>query len=249
MVSIIKSLMLTVALVMVSIGHTAAGHCEPLDEDELPFSSIRFFFELNDTDGDLGVQLSLGPSKPWKKLTIEYPCGRRMLTTRTRGSMSVHGMSDLFFESAEPSLEEVSKEEILRRFPEGVYEFEAITIDGEEMEGCAYLSHDFPDPPTITHPVGTDDDRREIDAGNDGLTVTWDPVTNIPLDSYQVIVTNEDALEIFAYDVRVPPSQLSLDVPAGFFAAGTDYEVEVIARAQPENGNQVISITFFTTPE
>jgi hypothetical protein len=42
---------------------------------------------------------------------------------------------------------------------------------------------------------------------------------------------------------------LTLDVPAGVFAAGTDYEVEVIARAAPENGNQVISITFFTTPE
>jgi hypothetical protein len=74
-------------------------------------------------------------------------------------------------------------------------------------------------------------------------------VTNLRLDSYQVIVTNEDAPEIFAFDVPVPPSQLSLDVPAGFFAAGTDYEVEVIARAVPENGNQVISITFFTTPE
>jgi hypothetical protein len=180
-----KSLFLPVALLMVVAG-TTASQCEPLDEDELPFSSIRFFFELNNANGDLGVQLSLGPSKPWKKLTIEYPSGKKMLTTRTKGSMAVHGMSDLFFESAEPSFEEVSMEEILCRFPEGIYEFEAITIDGEEMEGCAHLSHDFPDPPTITNPLGTDDDRTEIDASNDGLTVSWEPVTNLPLDSYQV---------------------------------------------------------------
>jgi len=219
---------------------------------KLPFDSIRFFFELNDTDKDLGVQLNLGPTEPWKKLSITYPDGRTMVKSRVRKSMRRQGMSDFFFESGEPNFEEVSKNTILRRFPEGTYKFAAITIDGEEMEGTAFLSHKFPIPPEITFPAGTEDDRPEIDVFKEGgLTVEWKsaPATDIEIDSYQVIVTNQEAPELFVYDVRVPPTATSLSVPTSFFARGTDYEVEVLARATSPNGNQVISIVFFATPK
>jgi hypothetical protein len=45
---------------------TTASQCEPLDDDELPFSSIRFFFELNDTleSSSAWARPSRGKSSP-----------------------------------------------------------------------------------------------------------------------------------------------------------------------------------------
>jgi len=46
----------------------AGGHDD--DDDEIPFDEAQLFFELNNTDGDLGIH-ALIDGEAWKRLTIE----------------------------------------------------------------------------------------------------------------------------------------------------------------------------------
>jgi len=215
-------------------------HCKK--GETLPFDNIEFFFELNDTDQDLGVQLNLG-GEPWSELAIFDPCGNRILEVEGEDSLGDFGLSDFFFESNEPSFDEISREEILATFPAGKYRFVGCTVEGDRLEGTAMLTHDIPDAPVI----GSPEEDEMVDP--DDVVVRWQEVTTpagIEIVAYQVIVTNEEDSR-FRYDVRVPADVTSLSVPAEFFEDGTEYELEVLA--VEKGGNQTISILFFTTEE
>ena len=73
------------------------------DDDEIPFDEAEFFFELNDTDGDLGIH-ALIDGDAWKRLTIEDPRERKMLDIKVKGRMRRQGLTEIFFESAEPDV-------------------------------------------------------------------------------------------------------------------------------------------------
>jgi hypothetical protein len=140
-----------------------AGH-------EIELETLKFFIEFNETDEDVGVQCVLG-GEAYVVLRAFEPDGRRIVDLRPRASLRQQGMSDFFFESAEPTLDEVSMAEFLDRFPEGEYEFETITTDGIEQDGEADFTHAIPAGPEITYP-------REGDVVDpDALVVTWEPVT------------------------------------------------------------------------
>lgn len=53
------------------------------DDDEIPFDVAEIFFELNDTDGDLGIH-ALIDGDPWKRLTIEDTRERKILNICVR---------------------------------------------------------------------------------------------------------------------------------------------------------------------
>src|SRR5688500_2722152 len=72
----------------------------------LPFSEAELFFELNDTDGDLGIHASID-GEPWTNLEIEAPGDRKLLDIISRGSLRRQGMTQLFFESAEPGFDDL----------------------------------------------------------------------------------------------------------------------------------------------
>ncbi|PVV14374.1 MAG: hypothetical protein B6D82_06070, partial [gamma proteobacterium symbiont of Ctena orbiculata] len=91
------------------------------------------FFELNDTDGDLGIHGKVDGDE-WKRLEIEDPYERRMMNIRAIGRLKRQGITELFFESAEPTFDELDPKKFFKRFPEGIYEIEGITLDGEERE-------------------------------------------------------------------------------------------------------------------
>ena len=116
------------------------------DGEEIPFDDANIFFELNNTDGDLGIH-ALIDGEPWKLLQIEDPSERKKLRVLTRGTMRLQGLTELFFESAEPTFDEVSPEEFFDRFDEGYWEISGITIEGDELESVSYLSHVMAAPP------------------------------------------------------------------------------------------------------
>ncbi len=239
--------LLMALLVALSLGVVAwAGDDDDDDgrrrRQTLPFDEIDFFFEFNETDEDLGIQLCLGAA-PWKKLKIIDPDGKKILEVRGKGNLKDFGLSSLFFESNEPSFDEMSMEEILDLFPEGEYEFEGRTIEGDKLSGTAMLTHDIPDGPVITAP----EEDEVVDP--EDVVVEWESVTppeGTEITSYQIIVTNDDDPR-FKYDVRVPADATSLSVPAEFFEPGVEYELEILA--VEESGNQTISLLFFTTEE
>ncbi|MGH7834902.1 MAG: hypothetical protein ACREQK_14765, partial [Candidatus Binatia bacterium] len=135
------------------------------NRQEMPFSAARIIIEFNSSAnegvGDVGVQVFLD-GEPWQWVKIESPDGRKILDIRTSGSLRKQGLTELFFESSEPSLDEVPLDVFLARFPAGEYEFEGKTIDGIELEGKATLTHVIPAGPVILSPGEGD----EVDPNN-----------------------------------------------------------------------------------
>ena len=88
------------------------------DGDEIPFDVAEVFFELNNTDGDLGIH-ALIDGDPWKRLYIEDPRDRKMLNIYVRGRLRRQGLTELFFESAEPPFDELTRNSsvVFRRVP------------------------------------------------------------------------------------------------------------------------------------
>jgi hypothetical protein len=70
---------------------------------------------------------------------IEDPRGRKILKIRTGGKLRRHGLTQLDFESAEPSFDDLHPSVFFRRFPEGEYEIKGRTIDWQEMESPSRL--------------------------------------------------------------------------------------------------------------
>jgi hypothetical protein len=207
----------------------------PGDGDEIPLKYARIYWEYNASANDLGVHVTLD-GEDWKKLRIINPRGNVLFNVTGKGPYNNLGMTELFFEGAEPSLDDFPLEDLLALFPEGEYEFEGITVDGEETDGEWQFSHAIPDGPDVFATV----------AGSDYLRIDWTAVTDtppgfpdLPLDivSYQVIVES--------FLVTVPASVLSLTVSPEFVAtlAPGEHQFEVLAI--DANANQTLTEGYF----
>ncbi|MDH3440428.1 MAG: hypothetical protein OEM63_06735 [Gammaproteobacteria bacterium] len=234
------------------------------DDDEIPFSVAEVFFELNNTDGDLGIH-ALIDGEPWKKLIIEDKRERTMLNVNVRGRLRRQGLTEIFFESAEPTFDELSAEDFFRRFPAGTYEVEGKTLDGEELESDTEITHAMPAPPAaavngIPAAIQCDDEEAGYDAPTvtGPVVISWPPVTtthpdlgsprnspDITIYNYQVVVETE--LEgpggefASVLSVILPPGVTALEIPAGFLAQSDTFKYEVLARETSYNQTAVES--------
>jgi hypothetical protein len=227
------------------------------NDDETPFDEARLFLELNDTDGDLGIHGKVDGDE-WKYLEIEDPSDRKMLNLWVRGRLRRQGLTELFFESAEPTFDELDPEKFFRRFPEGEYDIEGYTLDGEERESEVYLSHVIPAAPDgvkingMDAPEDCDGDLPEIDPTG-GVTISWDQVTmshaakwagdpdkialgkdgDILLRYYEVVVEVDET--DFKATAIIPPGDgdtVSWTLPEDFFVLSEEgeYKFEILVR-------------------
>ncbi len=212
--------------------------------EEIPFSKAKIIIEFNSTANDIGVQVLLD-GEPWQLVSIESPDGGIILNIRSFGSLRKQGLTELFFESSEPSLDEVPLNEFLARFPEGVYEFEGRTIEGQVIEGEATFTHIIPSGPEIVSPQ----ENEVVDPNN--VIITWNEVTTtitgssqIEIVGYQVIVEQVDPLRVLSIDL--PATATSVKIPPEFFVQQNSlHKFEVLAIAA--GGNQTITEGFFVT--
>ena len=215
------------------------------DENEIPFDEAKVFVELNDTDGDLGFH-ALIDGEAWKLLKIGDPNDVVLLEIQNVGSLRQQGLTELSFESAEPSFDELSPESFFDRFPEGEYKISGLTIDGDEMRGATDFSHVMPAPPKILSPVPADCDAPTV-VENGDLTITWEAVTtshpmigkddqNIVIVGYEVLIEREGPTPKTIHGIHLTPDVTEVEVPGVFLALGATYKFEVLARA--ESGNQ-----------
>jgi hypothetical protein len=188
----------------------------------IPFANLRLFFEFNSTDNDLGVQLMLD-GEPWERVRAFDPGQRQIFEITALGRLEELGLTELFFESAEPS-----PGEVLALFPAGTYRFTGETLEDERLTGTARLSHDLPPAPVFSPSNGERVDRNNV-------VIRWRAIPRIA--GYQVIVANEDIGVQMTVDLK--PSVTSLQVPPTFLEAATEYDVEVLAIAT--NGNKTIT--------
>jgi Fibronectin type III domain len=203
------------------------------------FAEAEIRIEVNSTDGDAGLQVDLD-GEAWNEVTIVGPDGR-ILNVTAKGNLQTLGLTELFFESQEPSFDELPLEEFLELFPEGEYRFLGKTVEGTNLVSSATLTHDIPAGPIITAP------RDGAVVNRKKTVIAWMPVTRprgIEIVGYQVIVERpEPTLLVFSVDL--PATATSVTVPREFLEPGTEYVFEVLAIEA--GGNQTISEGFFQT--
>jgi len=201
-----------------------------------PFEEARIYIEYNSSANDLGFHVSLD-AEDWESLTIVNPAGITIFEVAGKGGYEGLGLTELFFEGAEPALDEFPLEDLLARFPEGKYRFIGVTVGGGRLMSTATLSHAVPDGPSVSAEVG-----------DDTVIIRWDPVTgpaeilpdeNVEIVGYQVIVGS--------FQVTLPASSTEVTVPREFvesLAPGV-HPFEVLAIEA--SGNQTITEGFFET--
>ena len=256
-----------VAVVALILGAAAPNCWAEDDGEEIPFDVAEIFFELNNTDGDLGIH-ALIDGEPWKKLEIEGPGERELLNIYVQSRLRRQGLTELFFESAEPTFDELSPERFFRRFREGEYEIEGRTLEGDELESTAWLSHVMPAPPdgiTVSgqNMAPTCDDEDEeyeeelipaIEAG-EPVVISWDPVTTshpeigedgaIEVVKYELVVEEEESGLVLSVDL--PPGVTELEIPSGFIDLGEEFKFEILVREA--SGNQTAVESCFLVEE
>lgn len=218
---------------------------------EAPFEEARLFFELNDTDGDLGFH-GLIDGDAWKRLEIEAPDEQVLLDARVLGRLRQQGLTEVFFESAEPSFDELPPAEFLRRFPPGVYEISGVTLDGAELESTSRISHVLPGPPRNIKinniPSAPNCDSDPLPSVSGAVTLNWDPVTRshptigvrnvaVNIEKYTFVVEREEPT-LLIFSVELPPNVTAFRVPQQFLALGDAFKFEIQAKAR--NGNQTV---------
>jgi hypothetical protein len=203
----------------------------------VPFSISRIFIEYNGTANDAGFHVRLD-AEDWKELEIVNPKGRTIFEVGGNGGFGRLGMTELFFEGAEPSLDEVPVDELLALFPEGQYNFFGRTVDGKILFGASMLTHAVP--------AGPSNVSARIGPGK-ALTISWDPVKasaagfpNRPIEivGYQVILGD--------FQVTVPDSITSLTVSPEFVSSLEPGRHMFEVLAIEAGGNQTITETSFT---
>lgn len=195
------------------------------------FPIAKIYWEYNSSANDLGVHVFLD-AEDWKTVKIVHPDGRTIFEVAGKGPYAELGLTELFFEGAEPSLDDVPLEELLELFPDERYTFIGVTVDGHRLTSRPELSHAIPAGPDVSATVN----------GND-VVISWSEVTGPPegfpddeeinIVGYQVIVD--------PFQVTLPASARSVTLPPEFAASlgGGEHAFEVLAI--DASGNQTIT--------
>lgn len=216
----------------------------------LRFEVAELFLELNDTDGDLGIH-SLIDGGPWTRLSIDTPGDEKLFGIVTHGQLRQHGMTEVFFESAEPPFDELAPAVFFRRFPEGRYEVEGLSQDGREIASTATLSHILAAPPESISVSGIaaakDCDAPLLPVVAPPVVLRWDPVTThhptlgrqgpVKVDLYEVVVESDDV----KLSIELPPGSREMTVPAEVTAPGGEFKFEILVRTTTGNRTAVES--------
>lgn len=210
----------------------------------------ELYFELNDTDDDLGIH-GMIDGGPWKQIWIKDSDHRLMMNVIAKGRLGRQAVTELFFESAEPTFDELDPDDFFDRFKEGYYKIFGWSEEGKLLKGKSLIRHVMPAAPSGIEVSGVPINHKDIDcdseelptvtlADNQDLIISWEAVDSnhsqiggegeiVPA-LYQVVVEvdldldGEEFTSVFSVDL--PPTETEMTVPAGFIALGLDEEGE-----------------------
>jgi len=218
----------------------------------VPLKEAKLNIEHNATDHDTGFQGGID-SEGWQYLDIAGPGGVQ-LHLEGKGKLAELGVTELFFETVEPTNADVPLGEMLQNLPAGQYTISGrAMIDGEssgETAGTAWLTHTIPAGPELQWPAkgGT--------VPVDDLVIRWGAVTRtlqggpVKIIGYQLIVEKDTQVHPhmigkWGLSLYLSPSITSMAIPRGFLEPNTPYKWEVLAIE--ESGNQTLSSSEFRT--
>jgi len=258
----IPTLTIILAAIMMAVVAPASWAQEEFDE-------TRAIIEINATDGDAGFHVLLDAGAWWSMKMID-PDGNKIFDEKAKGSLREQGLTENFFESAEPLClfdpeepeeEVVSLAEFLERFPAGEYVLIGINNEGEKLEGVATLGYDIPAAPDISATegsvqniaatvvswaAGTDlgekcHDQSLVDDG-----IISDPAL-VEVVGWELVVepADDDAADPKrVFSVQLPLGQTSVTVPQEFLQLYLDdgfTDMKFEVGAIEASGNQVFS--------
>lgn len=219
------------ALVAVlALGVWGTAHAAELEE-------ARIYIEYNESANDLGFHVALD-GEDWKSLTIRNPYDEIVFEVEGSSGYAELGLTELFFEGAEPTLDEFPLEDLLALFPEGEYTFEGLTVDDEPITGTAVLAHDVPAGP-----------RVRVRRRGDEVTIRWKAVTG------PAAILPDGEIEIEGYQILVDSLAVTLDADARRFEVPEELldsldpgEIDFEVLAIDASGNQTITEGSFFWP-
>ncbi len=212
----------------------------------------KLIIEHNATDNDTGFQIFLD-AEGWEKMEVIGPNGP-VAEFLPKGTVNEFGVTELFLETVEPENAKIAISELLKKMPEGEYQFRATAskLGGSKgvMTGTAMLSHRIPAGVKLLTPK----ENEIIPVAN--TTISWkDSGKSIDgsaasVSGYQLIIERDEEPPARMIGKRglsmyLPASTQTIDIPAAFFQPGTSYLWEVLAIE--DNGNQTLQSGTFKT--
>ena len=200
----------------------------------------RIFIEYNSSAGDLGFQVSLD-AEEWKSLKIVNPSGLTIFQVDGKGPYGSLGLSELFFEGAEPMLDTFPLDKLLALFPEGKYQFIGVTREGARISGTSTLTHAVPNGPSVS-----------TDVNGENVVIHWEPIPGVPagfpreritIAGFQVTTERENPHRELSIDLPATATRVTL--PPEFLEPRTHYAFEVLTIES--GGNQTITEGSFDT--
>lgn len=201
-------------------------------DQELTFKNLQMLFEVNETDGDGEIVLSVKSPEGLMLFQSVAPDGRVIISINSndeRRGINPIGLSQIRLETGEPSIDGVKK-----AYPEGVYKFMARTVGGERVYGEVNLSHR-----RLPAPDFSLKDEKGVDPDN--AVVKWKPVKDAA--AYEVEIENDD-LKV-SVTAELPGSATQFSIPKGFLLPGTEYEIGVMSINK--EGNMSVAQSSFVT--
>jgi hypothetical protein len=200
------------------------------------FPISRIYIEYNSSANDLGFHVSLD-GEDWKTLKIVNPAGVTILDLSGKGPYAQLGLTELFFEGAEPTLDDFPLDRLLALFPEGQYKFSGLTVGGTRISGTGALSHAVPAGPVVSSEVS-----------GDSVVIRWEEVTSPP-DGFP-----NERIQIVGYQILVDPFQVTLPASSREVTLPPEFVKSLKAGAHPfevlaidVSGNQTITEGSFVT--
>ena len=240
--------------------------------DPEEFEVAELYFELNDTDEDLGIHGKIDGG-PWKSIWIKDPSYRSMMKVTARGRLRQQAVTELFFESAEPTFDDLDPADFFDRFPEGYYRIYGWSEENKLLKGKSLIRHVMPAPPGGIEVSGEEINHKEVDCDSENLPevelgedddviISWDPVEDshptigdegdIEAALYQLVVEMEVDGEDFesVFSVDLPPTVTEMTIPRAYIDLGLDeegegeFKFEILVKEE-EGGNQTAAESCF----
>jgi len=196
-----------------------------------------------------------------------------MMKVTARGRLRQQAVTELFFESAEPTFDDLDPADFFDRFPAGYYRIYGWSEEGKLLKGKSMIRHVMPAPPGGIEVSGEEINHKEVDCDSENLPevelgedddviISWDPVEDshptigdegdIEAALYQVVIEMEVDGEDFesVFSVDLPPTVTEMTIPASFINLGLDedgegeFKFEILVKEE-EGGNQTAAESCF----
>ena len=250
----------------------------PLNAAVAEFDETKVIIEINATDGDAGFH-ALFDADAWKEVRMDDPDGHKIFNEKAFKTLGTQGLTENFFESAEPVCdpldaeedeEAVSLEEFISRFPAGFYKLYGKTNDSEHFSGEAELTYELPAAPLI-------DDGVAFWEADEEVVISWaagttlgekchdedlveagiiEVVTGDDIVGWEVVVepADDEGIEpLRVFSIQLPAGQTDVTVPWEFIETYMDEndvdEFKFEVGAIEASGNQTFSEAEFCIVE